>query len=81
MTPLIVFVITIFACSIGFVIGAFWATVGTANKEYDAQIKVCDRCGNRFSTEDSEDNIICQRCVEFIKNNPDDEYMKKWRYE
>lgn len=93
MTPLIMFIYIIFICSISFVLGAWWCSVGQGNKTFEQEfakeiaghkknnIKVCDHCGSLFDTEDSEDTVVCQTCVNYLKENPDDEYIQKWRYE
>lgn len=76
--------------SIAFVLGAGWSYIGMINKSFeeefakelaDNKFKTCDRCGSRFEKETSEDENVCQSCVNHLKENPDDEYIQKWRYE
>jgi len=90
MDLLLMFVIATFSLSIGFVFGAWWCAVGRINKSFEEEfakeikenkIKVCDRCGSRFEKETSEDENVCQTCVNYLKENPDDEYIQNWRYE
>jgi len=88
MNPLIVFVIALFALNIGFGIGAWWASRHNEDEfknllTYPGHQYYCQRCGAKFDPNETEDNElkVCQVCLDQLKANPDDEYLKKWRYE
>jgi hypothetical protein len=71
--------------SIAFVLGAGWSYIGMINKSFeegfakelkDNQFNICDRCGCRYEIATSEDENVCQTCVAYLREDPDDEYFK-----
>jgi len=75
---------------IAFVLGAMWSYVGSINKSFEEEFakelkenkfKICDRCGCRYEDATSGCADVCQSCITYLNENPDDEYLKRWRYE
>lgn len=73
MNPLQAFVYTLIVCSLSFVFGAWWCSVGQANKHLDDLatkphepqkvtrhpfIDVCNRCGKSFDLTTSPDPAL-----------------------